>query len=562
MGHYMVTCQGPTAITHSLVASVTGKDVVNLILARPNRIEIHLVMKDGLKGLHDVPIYGSIACMDVFRVPGESQDMIFILTERSYFCILAYDANKSEIRTRGLGDMSDHIGQQSQAGKLGVVDPQCRMVALHIYEGALKIIPVDPKGQVRDSFNLFLEEPCVIDLKFLYGCSKPTIAILYEDNNECRWVKTHVVNSRGRELLSGPWERISAESDASTLIPVPEPLCGIMVIGKRSIAYCKGTNTVSVDIVTRSITAYGRVDEDGQRFLVGDTNGELHVITLTRDGTNVKSLSLEPLGTITIPSCISYLDSGVVFIGSISGDSQLVKLKQVPDKDTDSYIEVLDTFVNLGPIVDMVVVDVDHQGQCSAVTCSGVAKDGSLRVVQSGIGINEQASIELSGIKEMWSLRPSSDANYDKYLVQAFLSETRVLAIEDDEMEEVELSSFLCGRTLFCGNLKGDMIVQVTELALVCLRTSDMTECARWRPPMGLNITIARANSAGILVACGGGTLVLLEVTIHGKVRPSQLIYKLTYSLLCVFTHPLTQRSIGRCQHTYCGRKRHNEAGP
>ncbi len=512
MGHYMVTCQGPTAITHSLVASFTGKDVVNLIFARPNRIEIHLVMEDGLKGLHDVPIYGCIACMDVFRVPGESQDMIFILTERSHFCVLSYDANKSEIRTRGLGDMSDHIGQQVQEGKLGVVDPQCRMVALHIYEGALKIIPVDPKGQVRDSFNVFLEEHYVVDFKFLYGCSKPTVAILYEDNNQCRWVKTHVINSRGRELLPGPWERIAAERDASTLIPVPEPMCGVMVIGKQSIAYHKGNNTTSVDIVSRSITAYGRVDDDGQRFLVGDTNGDLHVITLTRDDTGVKSVSLEPLGTTTIPSCISYLDSGVVFIGSISGDSQLVKLQQSPDKDTGSYIEVLDTFINLGPIVDMVLVDVDHQGQYSAVTCSGVAKDGSLRVVQSGIGINEQASIELSGIKDMWSLRPSNDASHDKYLVQAFLSETRVLAIEGDEMEEVELPSFFPGRTLFCGNMNGDIIIQVTEHALVCLRTSDMTECMRWHPPTGLNITIAICNSINVLVACGGGTLVLLEV--------------------------------------------------
>ncbi len=510
----MVTCQGPTAITHSLVASVTGKDAVNLIFARPNRIEIHLVMENGLKGLHDVPIYGNIACMDVFRVPGESQDMIFILTEMSHFCILSYDANKSEIRTRGLGDMSDHISQQDQEGKQGVVDPKCRMVALHIYEGVLKIIPVDPKGQVRDSFNVFLEEPCIIDVKFLYGCSKPTIAILYEDNNECRWIKTHVVSSRGRELLPGPWERIAAEHTATTLINVPEPLCGIMVIGKSSISYHKGTNTTSMDMVSRSITAYGRVDEDGQRFLVGDTNGELHVITLTCDGTSVKSVSLEPLGTSTIPSCISYLDNGVVFIGSISGDSQLVKLKQVPDKETGSYVEVLDTFVNLGPIVDMVLADVDHQGQHSAVTCSGIAKEGSLRIIQSGIGINELASIELPGIKNMWPLRPSSDARHDKYLVQAFLTETRVLAIENDEMDEVELPSFLPGRTLFCGNMNGDVIIQVTEHALVCLRTPDMVECARWCPPMGLNITIAVANSVNIIVACGGGTLVLLEVSI------------------------------------------------
>ncbi len=33
------------------------------------------------------------------------------------------------------------------------------------------------------------------------------------------------------------------------------------------------------------------------------------------------------------------------------------------------------------------------------VTCSGYGKDGSLRVIRSGIGINELASIDLSGVK-------------------------------------------------------------------------------------------------------------------------------------------------------------------
>ena len=33
------------------------------------------------------------------------------------------------------------------------------------------------------------------------------------------------------------------------------------------------------------------------------------------------------------------------------------------------------------------------------VTCSGYGKDSSLRIVQSGIGINELASIDLEGIR-------------------------------------------------------------------------------------------------------------------------------------------------------------------
>lgn len=64
-----------------------------------------------------------------------------------------------------------------------------------------------------------------------------------------------------------------------------------------------------------------------------------------------------------------------------------------------SYVQVLESFTNLGPIVDMCVVDLERQGQGQLVTCSGAYKEGSLRIIRNGIGIQEHASIDLSGIK-------------------------------------------------------------------------------------------------------------------------------------------------------------------
>jgi DNA damage-binding protein 1 len=68
---------------------------------------------------------------------------------------------------------------------------------------------------------------------------------------------------------------------------------------------------------------------------------------------------------------------------------QLIKLNSQADSK-QSYVEVLESFVNLGPIVDLCVVDLERQGQGQVVTCSGAFKDGSLRIVRNGIGINEQ----------------------------------------------------------------------------------------------------------------------------------------------------------------------------
>ena len=87
-----------------------------------------------------------------------------------------------------------------------------------------------------------------------------------------------------------------------------------------------------------------------------------------------------------------------VYIGSRLGDSQLVRLNVEPDEN-GSYVTIVDTFTNLGPIMDMVVVDLERQGQGQLVTCSGAYKEGSLRIIRNGIGIHELASIDLPSIK-------------------------------------------------------------------------------------------------------------------------------------------------------------------
>lgn len=74
---------------------------------------------------------------------------------------------------------------------------------------------------------------------------------------------------------------------------------------------------------------------------------------------------------------------------------QLIKLNLQPDAK-GSYVEVLERYVNLGPIVDFCVVDLERQGQGQVVTCSGAYKDGSLRIVRNGIGINEQVGFIFS----------------------------------------------------------------------------------------------------------------------------------------------------------------------
>lgn len=53
------------------------------------------------------------------------------------------------------------------------------------------------------------------------------------------------------------------------------------------------------------------------------------------------------------------------------------------------------------------------------VTCSGWGKEGSLRVIRNGVGINELALLELTGINGIWSLKKSKT---DLYWASSFSS--------------------------------------------------------------------------------------------------------------------------------------------
>ncbi|EFJ23079.1 hypothetical protein SELMODRAFT_151061 [Selaginella moellendorffii] len=511
--NYVVTAHKPTNVTHSCVGNFTSPHELNLIIAKCTRIEFHLLTAQGLQPLLDVPIYGRIATLELFRPPGETQDVLFVSTERYKFCVLQWDSETTELVTRAMGDVSDRIGRPTDNGQIGIVDPECRLIGLHLYDGLFKVIPIDNKGQLKEAFNIRLEELQVLDIKFLYGCSKPTIAVLYQDNKDARHVKTYEIQLKEKDFGEGPWLQNNLDNGAGMLIPVPTPLGGVIIIGEQTIVYYSGSAFKAIPIRPSITKAYGKVDADGSRYLLSDHTGSLHLLVITHERDRVLGLKVELLGETSAASSLSYLDNGVVYVGSSYGDSQLIKLNAQVDS-RNSYVEVLESFVNLGPIVDLCVVDLERQGQGQVVTCSGAYKDGSLRIVRNGIGINEQASAELQGIKGMWSLRATSKDVFDIFLVVSFISETRILAMNmDDELEETEIEGFDSeAQTLFCHNAIHDQIIQVTSTSLRLVDATSRRQLTEWRTPSGVAINVATANASQVLLATGGGNLVYIEI--------------------------------------------------
>uniref|UniRef100_A0A4W3I875 DNA damage-binding protein 1 n=1 Tax=Callorhinchus milii TaxID=7868 RepID=A0A4W3I875_CALMI len=543
--NYVVTAQKPTAVNACITGHFTLADDLNLLIAKNTRLEIYVVTPEGLRPVKEVGMYGKIAVMELFRPKGECKDLLFILTAKYNACILEYKQNGDsiDIITRAHGNVQDRIGRPSETGIIGIVDPECRMIGLRLYDGLFKVIPLDRDNKELKAFNIRLEELHVIDVKFLYGCQVPTICFVYQDP-QGRHVKTYEVSLREKEFNKGPWKQENVEAEASMVIAVPEPFGGALIIGQESITYHNGDKYLAIAppaIKQSTIVCHNRVDPNGSRYLLGDMEGRLFMLLLEReeqmDGNiTVKDLRVELLGETSIAECLTYLDNGVVFVGSRLGDSQLVKLN-VDSNEQGSYVAGMETFTNLGPIVDMCVVDLERQGQGQLVTCSGAFKEGSLRIIRNGIGIHEHASIDLPGIKGLWPLRSDSTRDTDDMLVLSFVGQTRVLMLNGEEVEETEMPGFVDDQqTFYCGNVAHQQLIQITSGSVRLVSQEPKSLVSEWKEPNGKNVSVASCNSSQVVVAVGR---VLYYLEIHPVELRQISSIEMEHEVACLDITPL-----------------------
>lgn len=460
-----------------------------------------------MQGIVDVPIYGRISVLQLFRPKKFDKDILFILTERYKFCVLEY-TEKGELKTLANGDLSDKIGRPSESGHLGVVDPTCTIIGLHLYDGHFKVIPIKEDGEFCQAFNVRLDELKIIDVKFLNHTQMPAIAVLFEDTKEQRHARTYYINIESKEPEPGPWAHNNLDRGSAMLIP-DRNTDGCIVVGENRIHYLSSTTSNYITIAPTMMKTWAQVGTDGSRFLLCDFKGNLFLLVLETSNGNT-NMKLEILGETNIASSICYLDSGIVFIGSSMGDSNLVKLHAQKLEETGSYVELIDSMPNIGPIVDFSVVDLDRQGQGQIVTCSGGGRNGSLRIIRNGIGFNGQASIELSGVKGIWSI--PRDGN-DSFLILSFIHETRVLGLNmEEELDELEIPALDSSSTsIYCSHVEDGVFLQVTPTQIRTIQHGSGLQSS-WNAPEDARILGACSSDNQIAIALSSRTVSIFHL--------------------------------------------------
>ncbi len=441
-----------------------------------------------------------------------------------------------------------------------------------------------------------------------------------------RLKKSRVEAGSGMMIAVKPSYSNHKSTSSNTMDINVAPTGGILILGHHSITYHNPfeNNNKTIPIPPCLFESYTQVllppsnVDLTSRYILGDDCGRIHILAIVRNRSGkVVDLHLDTLGETNVSSCLVYLDNGLFFLGSQYTDSQLIQILDQPVDSSSSsflddddigiekddtllhgknvtYLNIIEEYVNLGPIVDFDLLPTTHstvesdsvtnvastqKHQSMAITASGAGKDGSLRLVSNGIGMKEHAAAELPGIKGLWNIRKNVNDIDDAFLIQSYVGETRVLGIDtedDSDMGDLD-NSGACGggatlaevdldgidplsTTLYAGNVSvgpddnSSLIVQVTEKEVRLINLEAQGTVCTWSPfstfqkhgdsPNNL-ITVASGNELGqIVLALGGGRLMYLRVIYDTHIKIELLGYKtLDKEISCLNLNPFDQDS-------------------
>ena len=551
--------------------------------SKANRLEIYEQNAEGLTLLHTKTVYGYITILDKLRPAASSTDHLFVGTDRYQYFTCSWDSETRQLRTeQSYVDLADKVLRSSQEVDRCHVDPTGRFMTLEVYDGVVSVVPfVQPpstsKKTKKDSHAPkvgTLGEPVQVRVEELLTRSSafmeadpsskenPKLAILWEDNLENPQLVLRELKYR-----SGP-EQASAELDraaelkgdaldkgVSHLIPVSMPYAGFLILGDHAIRYVD--RNISPNVITQPLeddstiwTCWTKIDET--RWLLADDYGKLFFLMIETSFSDVISWRLDFVGQASKASCLVYLDEGYVFVGSHSGDSQVVHIEA-------EGVRIVQSFANIAPILDFTIMDLGRgaeggaapefsSGQARIVAASGAWQDGSIRSVRSGVGLEEIGTIgEIEHITDLWALSSTGQGDFQDTLLVSFVNESRVFKF-DEEASVEEVDDFhhleLSQPTLFAANFPDRKLVQVYETGVKIMDLESSMLTLEWKPPdFAAKISAAGANSVHLLVVEGGHTLhVFHAATNDAKATISKTFQ--TDSQISSVTVPDTQSSV------------------
>lgn len=519
--------------------------------------------------VHSLAVYGTITMIQKLRSKDSNTDLLFVGTDRQKYFTLEWDHDTRRLEeVQTLEDQAEVHMRDSQSQDRCLVDPSGRYLCLHLWEGVISIFRLPQRksnithntrtlqwmDQVRLS-ELFIKSSIFVPTE----TGHPTLAFLYQEDSETQSSRLAVYrlakddkDTQASQFIATKDREFAtdyADPGATFLIPVRKVeegekrhhvrnvqnakahLGGLIIVGETRLQYIDGRNYKDVQVALNEASIFVAWAEfDATHFFLADDYGTLHLLSLICSGDEVQSIELQPLGTTSRASNLVYLGNDMLFVASHYGDSQLYKV----DFQAQVSLQLVQTLASIAPILDFTVMDMGNRegdgigadgkevmgsayssGQARIVTGSGVHRDGTLRSVRSGVGLDDVGILaDLEDVHALFSLR-SYGCNYTDILIASFITETRVFRFDTDGgVEELELyGNFDLGhQTLLAKNTADGRLLQVTTNGVVLVDMESGVIVSSWSSRTGKEITSAACNDRWLLVAVDGTLLFSLDL--------------------------------------------------
>jgi len=536
--HYAVTAHEPTGVTKSASAHFTAPNHTNLIAVRSRYLDIFRFENNELEKQHKITLNATVDQIGVFRLPENKTESIVLLTRDRQVCVLTYDIEENSIISNFNFEIIEKGKRDCDKLKL-VVFKERPIFGIQVYEGCFHKVTYNSGKWTSHRYDL---EACdVEDICFHSnsGGSNLELAVLHPDAREQKHVTVYEILEEAKTLRK-LWSNSISHASARSLSPLLK-LPGVLVFAHEGVSYVYQNQCVRMnDPIQHVCLAHCRIRPE--RYIYANTLGILACVMVNTDVQTVLSLEYVRLGRVSTPTSMTHLGpNDVVYIASKWGDTQLIHIQDTKQAPPNGLVRVLDEYESIAPIQDMAIVDLDRQGQCQVVTCSGVAHTGAISVLREGMGVDECARIAIPGVRGLWTLKTNYDNEYEHYLILTLNKQTRVFAADVQGLNEREnCPGILMNReSLHVANFGKDLLLQIVDDQILLLRASDFSLLQNISTPV--KITKAANSPTQLIVSTGEGRLSYFELS--GNQLVERHSTQLPNEISCMSITPLKENS-------------------
>ncbi|XAR68639.1 hypothetical protein NMG60_11003833 [Bertholletia excelsa] len=246
-------------------------------------------------------------------------------------------------------------------------------------------------------------------------------------------------------------------------------------------------------------------------------SGELFMVEISSDSDGLRVDLSECLYKGLPCKGLLWVEGGFLAALVEMGDGMVLKLE-------DGRLLYRSPIQNIAPILDMSIVDNQDEKHEQMFACCGMAPEGSLRIIRSGISVEKllKTAPIYQGITGTWTVKMKVTDSYHSFLVLSFVEQTRVLSVGlsfTDVTDAVGFQPDVC--TLACGLVGDGLLVQIYQNAVrLCFpSTAAHAEgipvsspiCTSWSPDniginlgaVGQNLIVVATSSPSLLYILG-----------------------------------------------------------